>query len=136
MLDDEKLVYELLKPGCAALGLSLVSVQDNNVTAKLPALFFFTSGSGQQANGPDLYTVVVDLHLAAVSLDEAKQLKGQVYDLVHSWEQYLVGVVPGVGSVESVTDISLFSRQPSSDVGAKAVVQYDGTFGLLSRSAT
>lgn len=134
MIDPELLVFTLLEAGKPD-GWTIEPETDSESLDDLPLLTFNIIGDGQSSNGPGLYTVTLDLSVFTEGIDAAKAGAGVFYDLVHQWDENpITSIVDGVGWVQSVDDISLFSRMGTPEVTGHNVSQYAGSFALALRN--
>lgn len=134
MIDAERLVYELLDAGKPE-GSTVQPERDLESIENLPLVMFNVYGNGQTSNGPGIWFVTLDLTVVGESIDQAKAVASAIYDLVWSWlSDPLNAVVPDVGWVASVSDISYFSRAAGSAVNVRGASQYDGSFDLELRN--
>ena len=134
LLDDEQLFYFLLsrdKPADSVVSAEL----DVDSIDFLPFTTFRVSGSGQDGNGPGLWTATLSLTVYIESGDGAFDVCKHWYQKVHGWALPGVGILADVGSVEQVEDLSKFSRVVSGlSIIGKHATQYVGSFDLTLRS--
>jgi len=134
MIDPEELLYTLLKRGKPD-GSTVAPETDLDSIDSLPLVLYDVIGDGQDGNGPGLWNVTLNLSVIGATLDDARTTARAFYDLVWSWnDDPEAATVDGVGTVSSVADASLFSRQPSSDIAVHDITQYDGSFDLQLRN--
>lgn len=131
MIDAETLLYTLLgrdKP----LGTQLSENVDQYSIEEFPFINYSVAGLTQNANGDGLWSVFLDLN---VFDDEgnAFSVASSLYDSIHLWDTANDGIVPGVGWVAQVTDISAFSQVDNPLIQGRTVTQYAGSFALLLR---
>lgn len=133
MIDPDLLIY-LLLDRAAPTGTRITPETDTEVLGELPLWQYHLIGDGQVSNGPGLYTVTLDLSVFAEGLDAARAQARVAYDIVHAWENPAVSIVPDVGWVSSVDDVSLFSLQGTPEITGRQVSQYAGSFDLALRN--
>ena len=140
MIDHETLIWSLLTrdmPMGAYFDSETNIAEDFELP--MPALIYSLSNSGQTQNGPNLWTGQLDVTILGKPAD-AWARASAVYDMVHGWATN--GVIPDVGWVQDLTDISAFSQQsfskssrtPSVNIVGKGVNQYAGSFALALRN--
>lgn len=133
MIDPEQLLFTLLKAGAPA-GTKVAPESDSESLGQLPLWTFNIIGDGQTSNGPGLYEITLDISVFAEGIDTAKAGAKAAYDLVWSWaDDPLSAIVPDVGWVSDVADISLFSRMGTPEITGRNVSQYAGSFALALR---
>jgi hypothetical protein len=130
VIDHETLIDTLLKRDFP--NSTVVPEYDVDLLSEFPILFYLLSGAGQDGNGPTLWSASLTVYCHGVP-DVAFSTSAAVYDAVHAWQ--FNGVVPDVGWVTKVTDISLPDRDSSSSIiGDKDVVQYAASYALKLRN--
>lgn len=89
----------------------------------------------QDRNSNGLWTVTLSISMY-VEPSTAFDTADAFYTLIQSWgEDPTSGVVPGVGGVEAVEDLSAFTPITGDiQMGTKAIRQYVGAFTILARS--
>lgn len=130
-LDTELLLYTLLSTPDP--GVPIQPETDSDSPGALPLVQYDLSGSGATGNGPGLYQVTLDLNVFAYGRDEARRIALALYARVHSWEQPGQGIVPGLGWVQTVADISYPSSVGTPDMTAHNLVQYAGSWSIQLR---
>lgn len=134
MIDAEHVLYTLLEAGKPA-GATVQPERDLDSIEHFPLVMFNVYGNGQTSNGPGIWNVTLDLTVIGGSIDEAKATAAAFYDLVWSWDaDPLTAAVDGAGWVQSVSDVSYFSRAAGSAVNVRGASQYDGSFDLELRN--
>jgi hypothetical protein len=72
----------------------------------------------------------------AGSDEEASDVSDELYEklskISDSWDP-TVGMIAGVGAINKIEDISIFSRTATSVTPAGGLTQYDGTFAITVR---
>ncbi len=133
MLDIEQLLFTLLerdKPSGATVQLNA----DTAAVNEFPFVTYDYHGFGQNVNGDGLWHCVLDLN---VFLDDATATFSTISafnDAVHAWGDLQTGVVPTVGHVQTVTDLSIFSPVDDPVIQGRTVMQYAGSFTLQLRN--
>lgn len=91
---------------------------------------FSTAAQDQNSNGLWTGTLTVNIFAdASIAFSVAKRY----YAGIWAWNEPGVGVEPGIGGVNEISDISAFSRVGDAVLmETKAVVQYTGTFGYAA----
>lgn len=143
LIDDEQLVNHLLKrdaptpadiPWLRTAGVIEAELDVDSIDM-LPFTTYRVSGSGQDGNGPGIWTATLTMNVYLESGDAAFDVCRHWYRKVHRWSVPGEGVVDGVGSVSEVEDLSKFSRVVSGlSIIGKHATQYVGSFGLALRS--
>ncbi len=133
MIDADLLVYTLLK-AAAPNGVRVPPETDTDVLGDLPLWQFNLIGEGQVNNGPGLYTYTLDISVFAEGLDAARAQARAAYDVVHRWENPAAAIVPGVGWVAGISDVSIFSLQGTPEITGRQVSQFAGSFDLALRN--
>src|SRR6185312_9257338 len=121
MIDAGSLFYTLLTRDTT---MKVAHEVDVDTIDNLPTCTYNWSGSGQTANGDDLWEGFLDLNLFDLR-ESAFDNASALYDLVHAWP---TGAVTEFGWVTLVTDQSMFSLVPDPAVAGRQVVQYAGSF--------
>jgi len=126
LLDNDGLFNTLLA-GIAAADENVGAELDEGSYAEIPFISHFSTAA-QDSNGPGLWkgTLTVNLFVdAATGFAVAKRF----YAGIHAWNEPGVGVIPGIGGITEIGDISAFSRIGEAvQMEAKSVVQYTGSF--------
>jgi len=133
MVDAEQLIYFLLRRDVPA-EFAVTSEIDVDSTDNLPLVTFAIGGDGQSDNGPGLWHIVLDINVFGAGRGPAYDSALTVYDAVSAWNDSAPAVLPGVGWVHSVNDVSLFSRLASANINGRNVTQYSGSFALAVRT--
>lgn len=133
MIDADLLVYTLLAAS-APEGVRVTPETDTEVLGDLPLWQFNLIGEGQVDNGPGLYSYTLDVSVFAEGLDVTRVQARLAYDLVHRWENPATAIVPGVGWVSDIRDVSIFSLQGTPQITGRQVSQYAGSFDLALRN--
>jgi hypothetical protein len=132
MLDIETLFDTLIRRDATSAQF-IGSEYDTTLVDKFPAIVWLVSGTGNQSNGPGLYTASLTAYVHGEPA-EAWACMSELYDAVWSWDTPGNGTVDGIGSVQKVTeDINYPSRDSTSIVGGSTGVQYQAIWGLLLR---
>jgi hypothetical protein len=81
---------------------------------------------------PGAWEGSLDLTVFADTIDRAREISGEVYDAVWTWDDPfgVNHIVPGLGHVGEITDQTVFSRTGTVDLPTFSQTQYDGSFGL------
>lgn len=86
------------------------------------------STAAQDQNGNGLWTGTLSVNIfadTAIAFSVAQRF----YAGIHAWNEPGAGVLPGVGGINEIRDLSAFSRIGDAVLmETKAVVQYTGTF--------
>jgi hypothetical protein len=135
VIDYDELYLQLLTRDCPAAGM--VAPEQTTVTVDLfPAVIFSATLSGQQSNGPGLWTSTLTANVVGPP-GPAWAVFSQLYDAVRTWPPSggNRGRIDGLGAVERVSD-QLFERTPSAggNAGGKGTQQYTGTWSVLLRT--
>lgn len=131
LIDDERLVFQLLRRDLPP-GVMVAAELDVEAWDELPFVTFITAGDSS-GNGPGLWECSLTLNIFGEG-EAAFALAQEVYQAVHSWDMPGVAVLPGIGSVEAVADVSKPSRTASVSIGGKNTTQYSAIFRLALRN--
>lgn len=132
LLDADQLFQTLLR---AAFPPAVTVVGDLDVGsfADIPLVTHYSS-IALTPSGNGLWAVT----LTVTVIDEAGaafQTAQKVYKTVRSWHWPTNGIVPGVGAIESVDDITAPSRVGGeAQMEAKTVLQYTGSWNITARN--
>lgn len=132
LIDAEQLVYTLLKRDVESRIAEVLVLADLDVDSieNLPVVTYALSGGGQESNGRGLWEYTLSLNMFAEDNDAFDVAKA-VYEAVWSWDEPGVAVLPGIGSVNAVADVSAPSRLVSGvQMIGKHVTQYTAAFAL------
>ena len=94
-----------------------------------PAIKYLAASDGQQANGPGLWVVTVDLSIVADAAVVGDLVRG-VYEKVHAWQ----GVTFPEAHVNRVEDVMVPQFAGATPFASQTLVQYSGTFSLVCRT--
>ena len=137
MLNAQQLVFELLKPHAAAIKADLKPDLKAVNLVKLPLVTFrIRLGTALNDGGmesPMAWSAALDLSWFGQSEDEVFDQAAAGYDFVHAWNNPFrgpSGVVPGLGSIGSLTDRSAPSLIGVSDLPGHVTVQYSAGFDI------
>jgi hypothetical protein len=133
VIDADLLVFTLLR-AAASPTTRVTPETDTEVLGDLPLWQFSLIGDGQVDNGPGLYSFTLDISVFAEGVDAARAHARLAYDIVHRWENPAASIVPDVGWVASVSDVSIFSLQGAPQITGRQVSQYAGSFDLALRN--
>jgi hypothetical protein len=133
VIDADLLVYTLLA-AAAPEGVRVTPETDTEVLGDLPLWQYHLIGNGQISNGPGMYSYVLDLSVFAEGLDATRAQARLAYDAVHAWEIPAAAIVPGIGWVTGVDDVSILSLQGTPEITGRQVSQYAGSFDLALRN--
>jgi hypothetical protein len=133
MLDIEQLLFTLLVRD-QPTGLKWQQNVDVESIDNFPLGTYDYHGFGQDANGDGLWSVILDLNLLLDDPATAFSTVSAVNDSVHLWADNQTGIVPSVGHVQSVKDLSIFSPANDPTIPGRLVMQYAGSFTLGLRN--
>ena len=120
--------------------MEVAAESDVDAVERLP-LLIVNSGQGTSVDsGPHGVAVNwnVSVTILAGSRGEGSDLADEVTEITHgfasSWNPG-VGMIPGIGAIVAVDDISLPSKSVSAEIPAGNLHQFDGVFSIISRKA-
>lgn len=122
-VDFERLMAQLLVRD----GLTVLPAVDVDSLGTLPLLTFAGGNGHQIRNGYAGWEWTLFLTLYANGRNQGGDLADTIYQTVHGWDNDQTGV-PGIGSVTSVEDGSMFDRIGGARLDDKNVVQYAASF--------
>lgn len=125
MIDMMGLAFDALTQGLPGVHVS----PDYDTTITAPAVKFLATSEGQQANGPGLWVVDMDVSCVA-AVEDIWSLVSSVYTVMHATQ----GQTFPQAHVNEVRDVSIpefAGETPFQDV---SLTQYSGTFQLLCRT--
>lgn len=129
---DTDLVFQTLLTAALPM-VTVLADLDAESYGDIP-LVTHTSFASQDANGKSLWDVQLTVSLSADAADAFTHAK-TLYEAVWAWDDPTKGIIPGVGGVESVEDISAPSRVGGPvQLNAKTIVQYTGSWRLAVRN--
>lgn len=122
-VDFERLMKALLTHP----GLTVHPRVDVSSLDKIPLLTYVGGNGHMISNGHPAagWEWTLFLSLFADSIGGGTGLADTVYQLVHGLEDR---TVPGVGSVSSVEDVSMFDRVGGASFADKQIIQFNATF--------
>lgn len=132
LIDGEQIVYTLLRRDIASRvsGVDVVADLDVDSIENLPTVTYSLSGGSQDSNGRGLWEFTLSLNIFAEDAD-AFDVAAAVYAAVWSWDEPGVAVLPDLGSVNAVEDVSAPGRLVSGiQMIGKHVTQYVAVFAL------
>lgn len=130
LFDNDQLFQQLLED-IASPGEAVGANLDENSYGDAPFITHFSTAA-QDQNGNGLWTGTLTVNIFADPADAFTVAK-RFYAGIWAWNQPTVGVVPGVGGITSLEDISAFSRTSEVvQMETKAVVQYTGSFAYAA----
>lgn len=134
-VDFERLMKSLL----TYPGLAVAPAVDVDSLEDVPLLTFVGGNGRMISNGhPGAgWEWTLFLTLFADGIADGAGLADTIYQVVHGWDpgsysddfaDFNAGVVPGVGSVSSVEDLSMFDRVGGGTLPDKQIVQFNASF--------
>lgn len=128
-VDFERLMKTLLTYD----GLTVSPAIDVSSFEDIPLLTFVGGNGHMVTNGYPAagQEWTLFLTLFADGMSDGSGLADTIYQNVHDWDDIAVpeaGIVPGVGEVSSVEDVSMFDRVGGGTLPDKQIVQYNATF--------
>jgi len=134
LIDSDRLFQHLF----AALDIEGATVAADLDVDSFDSVPFITHRStiSQSGNGPGLWTAALSVSVFVEATTSTFRVVQDVYRGIHSWDAHDAGIVPHIGTVETVDrDIEAFTRMGQSvDLNAKSVTQYVGSFELTLRN--
>jgi hypothetical protein len=143
MIDAEayqKLLWDQSFTAHPTVGFTLWVAPDIDVQTldELPALTWNLSSDANDMNGPDAWNFILNANVFGDGMDQAKSAMRHVDSLVQEWfEDPGPTVIDVDGDRIAVADgetLDYPSRQATSDLPARLVVQYSASYRLLMRS--
>lgn len=142
MLNLEKLVYELLVRSLPDHYTVIPELDVSDGVDDFPLVTFtVTGGEGidTDAGKSSAWDAGLTLSVFDDDMDDAIAVAGTVYDAVWSWDDPWAvgdpGKIPGLGRAAEIRDQSIFTRTGTVPIGAIAITQLVGEFGLQLHKA-
>lgn len=132
LLDSDLLFQTLLREAFPD-AITVAADLDVGSNADLPLITHYSTAT-QSGNGNGLWQVNLTITMICET-GQAFDLANAIYAAVWSWHYPTNGIVPGVGAVEYVEDVTAPSRVGGeAQMEAKQVVQYGGTWTIRARN--
>lgn len=126
LLDNDGLFNTLLS-AIAIEGENVGAELDEGSYAGIPYISHFSTAA-QDLNGPGGWAGTLTVNIFVDAADGFAVAR-RFYAGIHAWNEPGVGVIPGIGGITEIGDISAFSRIGGVvQMEAKSVVQYTGSF--------
>lgn len=127
-------IAEALPPEVAPDGVVVVADLDVGSFSDMPLMTHFSSVA-HDGNGPGLHSVTLTVSIFG-EVATVYPIVQAVYAGIWAWDDPTVGVIPGLGAVESVNEeLSAFSRVGGeAQMENKVAVQYTGSWQLTARN--
>lgn len=112
--------------------VTVLTEPDADAALILPYVVIDTSGGRMVSNGPGGWYWIVIVSVVSTSEEEASDIADYLYEAIYSFHGNN-GVVPGVGWVSKVEDLSLPDNVTPTTTPAGDLTQYTGSWTVLVR---